>query len=170
VLLACAAALQAIAQTTTTTTPTPPPAPPAPCSAPEHRQFDFWIGDWEVRGPQGRLVGLNRIEAGYGGCVLHERYRTERGYSGERLNAYDAGRRVWHQTWVDSAGLVLLLEGGWRDGRMVLEGRITDAEGQVAQHRISWTPNSDGSVRQHWESTDANGRWSTTFDGRYTRR
>lgn len=36
------------------------PAPP-PCCAAEHRQFDFRLGDWEVRDPAGKVVGRNRI-------------------------------------------------------------------------------------------------------------
>lgn len=142
----------------------------APCDAPEYRQFDFWLGQWEVRTPDGKLAGRNHIEPGHGGCVLHERYRTERGYAGESLNIYDATRRVWHQTWVDNGGLLLLIEGGWRDGRMLLEGQTTGADGRITRHRISWTPAPDGSVRQLWESTDAQGAWSVAFDGRYTRR
>jgi hypothetical protein len=140
------------------------------CQAPEHRQFDFWVGTWEVRTPDGKLAGHNRIEREYGGCVLHERYVNDRGFSGESLNAYDPGRQVWHQTWVDNAGTLLLLEGGWRDGRMVLEGQTTAPGGKVTRHRISWTPQADGRVRQHWESTDAQGQWGTTFDGMYTRK
>jgi hypothetical protein len=27
--------------------------PRAACQAPEFHQFDFWIGDWEVRNPEG---------------------------------------------------------------------------------------------------------------------
>lgn len=135
-----------------------------------HRQFDFWLGEWEVRTADGQVAGVNRIESEYDGCVLHERYTTDRGYRGQSLNIYDASRKVWHQTWVDSDGLLLLLEGGIRDGRMVLEGQTVGADGQVTRHRISWTPNADGSVRQLWESTDAEGEWSTAFDGRYTRK
>lgn len=139
-----------------------------PCDAPAHREFDFWLGEWQVRTPDGKLAGTNRIEREYGGCVLHERYTTGRGYSGESLNVYDAGRRVWHQTWVDSAGTLLVLEGALNGGRMVLEGRTTSTDGQSTLHRISWTPNPDGSVRQLWESTDAKGQWTVTFDGMYT--
>ena len=36
-------------------------AKPAPCSAPEHRQFDFWLGDWEVKGPAGKVAGRNMV-------------------------------------------------------------------------------------------------------------
>jgi hypothetical protein len=142
----------------------------APCDAPAHRAFDFWLDEWQVRTPDGKLAGTNRIEREYDGCVLHERYTTSHGYSGESLNIYDASRKLWHQTWVDSSGTLLLLEGGIRDGKMVLEGQTTGADAQLVKHRITWTPNADGSVRQLWESTDAKGQWSTTFDGMYTRK
>jgi hypothetical protein len=140
-----------------------------PCDASAHRAFDFWLGEWQVKTPNGKVAGNNRIEREYGGCVLHERYDTGRGYSGESLNIYDAGRGVWHQTWVDTGGTLLQLEGGLREGRMVLEGQTADAAGQVTRHRITWTPNADGTVRQFWESTDAKGAWTTAFDGLYTR-
>lgn len=146
------------------------PAAAGPCDATAHRAFDFWLGEWQVRTPDGKLAGVNRIEREYDGCVLHERYTTGRGYSGESLNVYDAARKVWHQTWVDTSGTLLLLEGGVRDGKMVLEGQTTGADAQLTRHRITWTPNPDGSVRQFWESTDAKDQWSTTFDGMYTRK
>lgn len=152
---------------------TPPPAPAAPppaCTAPEHRQFDFWIGDWEVRTPDGKLAGTNRISRAFGGCVLHEQYETGRGYSGSSFNLYDASRRRWHQTWVDSGGLLLQLDGGLVDGRMVLEGETVNPDGTTSRQRITWTPNPDGSVRQFWEATDAAGHWTVAFDGRYTRK
>lgn len=147
-------------------------APPAmaACEAPEHRQFDFWLGEWEVRAPDGKVVGSNSIVREYGGCVLHERYTTGPRYSGESLNAWDAGRKAWHQTWVDSAGTLLLLDGGLRGTSMVMEGQTTAPDGQVTRHRISWTPNADGTVRQHWESTDTKGQWTTAFDGQYRRK
>jgi hypothetical protein len=141
-----------------------------PCEGSERRQFDFWLGEWNVRTPDGKLAGTNSITSEYGGCVLHERYATPRGYSGESLNAYDPARKVWHQTWVDSSGTLLLLEGGLSGKSMVLEGQTVGADGQVTRHRITWTPNADGGVRQHWESTDAKGQWTTAFDGSYTRK
>ncbi|MES2947283.1 MAG: hypothetical protein V4858_01965 [Pseudomonadota bacterium] len=148
----------------------PVPAEATTCSAPEYRAFDFWLGEWQVRTPDGKLAGENRITREYGGCVLHERYDTGRGYSGESLNTFDAGRKVWHQTWVDTDGTLLLLEGGIRNGSMVLEGQTVAADALVTKHRITWTPNANGTVRQHWESTDAKGKWATAFDGLYSRK
>ena len=140
------------------------------CSAPAYRAFDFWIGEWQVHGANGKLAGTNTITKAHGGCVLHESYRTPGAYSGESLNIYDASRKVWHQSWADSTGLLLTLEGGLQDGKMVLEGKGVDAAGAPISHRITWSPNADGSVRQHWESTNAAGQWTTAFDGKYTRK
>ena len=42
--------------------------------APDHRAFDFWLGDWEVRTPDGALAGTNIVTLQYDGGVLHERY------------------------------------------------------------------------------------------------
>lgn len=136
-------------------------AAPAPCSLAEHRQFDFWIGDWQVHKPDGTFVGVNHITREYGGCVIHERYAAGKGYNGESLNIYDASRKVWHQTWVDVDGLLLTLEGRWDGKSMVLEGM---------KQRITWTPDAEGGVRQLWEAVDAQGAWSVVFDGRYTRK
>ena len=141
----------------------------ASCTALEYRQFDFWLGDWEVRRPDGRLAGTNRVTSEFGGCVLQEHYDTERGYSGSSFNIYDAGRKRWHQTWVDTSGLLLELDGGLVDGSMILEGETVGPYGVVTRHRITWTPNADGSVRQLWESREGSDEWTVTFDGLYTR-
>lgn len=143
---------------------------PASCSAPEHRQFDFWLGDWRVHAPGGAFAALNRITSEYGGCVIHERYANGRGFSGESLNVYDPTRKVWNQTWVDDSGVLLTLEGRWNGKSMVLEGVGPDASGAQAKQRITWTPHADGSLRQLWESADATGVWTVVFDGSYTRK
>lgn len=146
---------------------------PPRCATPEHRAFDFWAGEWDVFTPDGRQAGTNVISVVMGGCVLHERYQGGSGYHGESFNVYDASRGVWHQSWVDTGGLLLLLEGGLRNGAMVLEGVTVDPEGEEILNRITWTPlDEDGSrVRQHWErSADGGQQWSTVFDGEYRRR
>lgn len=142
----------------------------APCSEPEYRQFDFWIGHWQVTNPDGDVVGTNTISPIVHGCGLRERWEGTQGGTGESVNAYDWRTRTWHQTWVGGRGMVLRLEGGLSDGSIVLEGelvRSTD-DGGTALQRITWTPARDGSVRQHWESSEDDGEtWSTVFDGTY---
>ena len=103
--------------------------------------------------------------------ALAEHWHGAGGYEGRSLNAYDATRGHWHQTWLDSTGGVLMLDGGLVDGAMVLEGLAPgeDPSAMLLQ-RITWTP-EDGGVRQHWQSSaDDGGTWVTVFDGRYRRR
>ena len=152
-------------------TPLQAQTPAAACTAGQHRQFDFWIGVWDVHQAGGKLAGRNTITRAYGGCVIEEHYVGARGYAGGSLNIYDASRDRWHQTWVDNGGLLLELDGAFRDGKMVLDGETVDSAGTVQKQRITWEPLPGGKVRQHWQqSTDGGGSWSTLFDGTYTRR
>lgn len=135
--------------------------------------FDFWLGTWDVFGPQGRQVGTNTITALFGGTVLMEDWSGAGGIRGRSLNSWDANRRSWHQTWMDSTGSTLLLDGGLIDGVMVMQGTAPSGSNGTPwdAHRISWTPSDDGSeVRQLWETSSDDGEtWTVGFDGTYRR-
>ena len=134
------------------------------------RDFDFWVGEWDVFGPRGRQVGTNSIVSLYDGGALAEHWHGNGGVEGHSLNAYDAHLDRWHQTWVDSTGGLLLLTGAFVDGSMVLSGTTYAEGGEPEQQQISWTRQDDG-VRQHWQvSTDGGTSWTTAFDGHYRRR
>ena len=143
-----------------------------PCRDPGSRQFDFWLGEWDVHGPAGELVGRNTISAVVNGCGLREEWRGVRGLVGTSLSTWSAQRRSWHQTWIDSSGTLLLLDGGLRDDAMVLEGVAPLPDGQATlRHRISWSlvDADPDHVRQHWETSEDGGAWETAFDGHYRR-
>jgi hypothetical protein len=140
--------------------------------------FDFWLGEWDVFGPAGQQVGTNSITPlfeGHESGMLQEHWRGSGGVEGRSINGYDAARGCWHQTWMDSTGGVLHLDGGLQDGAMVLEGwgpGGTDLD-VVDRQRITWTREGpDGTeVRQLWESSSDDGlTWTVAFDGRYRRR
>ncbi|MBU2112138.1 MAG: hypothetical protein KKE94_00030 [Gammaproteobacteria bacterium] len=139
----------------------------AVCHTEQHRAFDFWLGNWQVFKADGSLAGSNRISLAQNGCVLTEQYSTPSGFNGQSLNMFDSSRGLWHQTWVDNSGSLLLLQGNIVGSDMLLSGSFTTAEGDVQQQRIRWTPNQDGSVRQHWQTQTAEGNWITLFDGLY---
>ena len=146
------------------------PAKPPGCTAPAHRQFDFWLGDWDVTDPKGKSVGRNRIVSHLDGCVLQENWSGTGGFSGTSLNAYDADRKTWHQTWVDNSGGLLQLDGEFAGGRMVLRGESLD-DGKKVVQRISWQTLPEGRVRQLWESSkDGGTTWTVAFDGYYAKR
>ena len=137
-----------------------------PCASPEHRQFDFWIGEWEVTRPDGKLAGHNRITPILGGCALREEWTGAGGNQGTSLNAWDPEARRWRQTWVDQGGTVLLLAGGIDGGKMVMQS----GDG-ASRQRITWTPMGDGRVRQLWDSSSDGGKtWKVEFDGIYAKK
>lgn len=132
-----------------------------------HRQFDFWLGTWEVRDPYGNVVGRNRIDRLFNDIGLEERWEGAGGLRGTSHSLYVADLGRWHQSWVDSSGALLLLEGGMHEGSMVLEGKAASV-----RQRISWSviEGDQDRVRQHWETSDDDGaNWETPFDGRYRR-
>ncbi len=143
------------------------------CSADEHRQFDFWVGEWEVTAPDGRKAGDNRISLILRNCVLLEEWTGAAGGTGKSFNVWDRTRKIWHQTWVDDAGTLLRLEGSLVDGAMVLEGTTRAADGSSVMHRVTWSRvgSAPDRVRQHWQqSRDGGATWDTAFDGLYTRK
>ena len=139
--------------------------------------FDFWIGDWDVLGPQGKHLGTNTITAmfgeGSGNGMLHEHWHGNGGVEGRSVNAYDEARGCWHQTWMDSTGGVLMLDGGMQDGAMVMEGRAPSETDPavIDRQRITWTQQDGVVVSQVWEtSSDDGATWTVAFDGRYVPR
>lgn len=144
--------------------------PPAACSGVEHDQFDFWIGEWSVTQLDGSVAGENSIQPILNGCVLFEQWTGASGFTGKSFNMYDAASGEWHQTWVDGSGSRLDLTGGLDDADMVLRGERPSAQGGTVQHEIRWTPQDDGSVRQHWRSSaDGGATWKDVFVGIYAR-
>jgi hypothetical protein len=171
-IVLAAAALASMAATAQSPPPSPPSPPPPRCQTPEHRQFDFWLGRWEVFAPGGQKAGDNHIEAIDGGCALIERWRGGGGFTGTSLNSWDAQARQWRQHWVDNQGGLLRLAGGREGERMVLaaDGPHPRKPGVTLRQRIAWSPLPDGAVRQHWETSEDEGKtWVTAFDGRYVK-
>jgi hypothetical protein len=146
---------------------TPGQKPPV-CDQPEHRQFDFWVGEWEVV-VNGKPAGINAITKEMKDCVIHEHWRGSGGLRGESFNVWDRTRRKWHQTWVTDTGGLLVLEGEFVDGAMRMSGETMSPKGPV-MNRVTWTPHPDGGLRQFWETSNDGGKtWQTAFDGVYRR-
>ena len=164
--------------------PAAPPPKPYDCTAAEYRQFDFWVGDWDVvpnpetrtaaAPPAGRKPARNLIEKAHSGCVVIENWDDGTGGTGQSFNIYDRSRQRWHQTWVDNGGGLHEYWGGFKDGRMVLEGEVPLPPTARVQGRrtvrVSFIPMGPDKVRQFSESLNVDGTWSQNYDLIYTRR
>ncbi len=143
-----------------------------PCDGdPAFHQFDFWLGEWEVTAG-GQYAGSNKITARENSCVLFEEWTGAGGSTGISMNYYDAGRGKWVQLWHSASGTLIKIEGGLKEGSMVLEGELQNVRtGLQAPFRGTWTPLEDGRVRQFFEQYDEqNKTWAPWFEGFYARK
>lgn len=135
------------------------------CQEPIYHQFDFLVGEWQVVSEDGTVVGDNSISRQLDGCLLEEDWRGVSGERGRSLIFYDKYIKSWQQTWMDNRGSSLRLEGGWRDGYMLLSGQKPNS---TEFHEISWQLLPDGSIKQHWRMTTNQGKsWMNRFTGYY---
>jgi ketosteroid isomerase-like protein len=141
------------------------PKQPA-CSAPEYKQFDFWVGDWNAYDfdKPDKVVAHLRVDRILDGCVLREDYRGADGHEGQSFTIYDATRKVWHQTWVTNGGRLLVIEGNFQNGEMVLSGQDQTAEGVERHVRGVWKPVADGVRESAVTSLDGGKTWTPWFD------
>jgi hypothetical protein len=152
-LIMLGAAFGSIAQSQQPTPQSNAQPPVKPCGAkPEYRQFDFWIGEWDVQAG-GRHAGANSVQLILGDCVIFENWTGARGMTGKSFNIYNAAKGKWQQTWVDSTGNVLELYGEFKDGAMRLAGEKPGQKGGKIMDRITFFPLEGGRVRQLWESS-----------------
>ena len=139
-------------------------------STPEHRQFDFWIGEWDVfQGEQ--KVAESSIQNILDGCVIYENYSQADGYTGRSFNFYDRHLRKWRQTWVDATGMVSEFAGEIKDGNLFYEGESHYSDGTKALRRMTFTKLAQDRVSQVSEiSRDGGKTWKPYYDLLYARK
>jgi ketosteroid isomerase-like protein len=167
VAVLCAITTGATSRATATTAAAQTNAQPAACAAPEYHQLDFWIGDWDaydIGDPQ-KPVARTHVDRLLNGCVLKENYQGVNGGDGQSFSIYDSTRKLWHQSWVTNRGKLLIIEGQFQDGEMVLSG--TDYF--TTNHPIirgTWKldPAEKGVRETAVTSTDGGSTWQPLFD------
>ncbi|WP_299119012.1 hypothetical protein [uncultured Winogradskyella sp.] len=139
------------------------------CCTEKHSEFDFWIGTWEVTNKDGSKAGKNVIKKDQDNCVLQENWTsTTPGYTGTSNNFYNLKTKQWEQIWIDNQGATLHMKGNKVGNQMILRtDDETNAEGKIFHHRITWTANDDGTVRQLWETISGDKVVAVAFDGLY---
>jgi len=145
----------------------------APCSTEQHRQFDFWVGEWQVKNINDEIVGNSKIEVISNDCALLENWKSTRGTEGKSLNYYSILDNKWHQKWIGANGIPIEFFGTYNAEKKALEysGEGVGQGGVPLLNKLTFYHLSDDYVRQLWEqSVDSGKTWTTVFDGHYRRK
>ncbi|MEP7106432.1 MAG: hypothetical protein ABI760_00590 [Ferruginibacter sp.] len=148
------------------------------CSNPVYRQFDFWVGEWEAYGKNGKKAGDSRISIILDSCIVLEEWTSlaakgQSPYSGKSFNTYNAATNQWQQTWVDNAGgSNEYLQGKYEHNSIVfITTPFPYSNDTIAIRRLSFFDLNKDKVRQFGEISKDNGTtWVTEYDLEYRRK
>lgn len=150
------------------------PQRPAGCTSAESRQFDFWLGEWDVSPGQSPVViAESTITLHDQGCVILENWRPFRNAHGHSINIYDATEGKWRQTWADASGTRTEYSGSVdADGVMRLDHLGPPQPGAPqGRQRMNFQRVDAITMRQWGEAFDAEQQtWTTTWSFTYRRR
>jgi hypothetical protein len=154
----------------------PQPQQVAPCSATQQKQFDFWLGTWDLTWPgeksgeTGR--GTNTINRILDDCVVHESFSggDSMHLRGNSLSLFDVHSGKWKQTWVDNEGSYLDFVGEFNGSQMVLSREATRPDGSTVKQRMLWKNINADELDWSWESSKDGGKtWQVLWPIHYKR-
>jgi hypothetical protein len=151
--------------------------PPDPCAAPEQKQFDFWVGEWELTWPgakDGQVGhGTNSIRRVLDSCVVEENFSggDAMHLRGMSVSLFDLRAGKWKQTWVDNEGSYLDFVGEFKDGQMILAREATRPDGTRILQRMVWKNITPNELDWSWESSKDGGKtWQVNWPIHYHKR
>lgn len=154
--------------------------PSQPCSSREAREFDFWLGDWDLTWPAEQaggepgatMAGFNRITRLFDDCVIEENFTTEdASFRGHSVSVYDEEAGIWRQTWVDSSGGYIVLTGAFDGETMELRTEPSVRDGETVVQRMVFSDITSESLEWVWQgSRDGGSIWNDLWNISYQRR
>ncbi len=153
-------------------TNTPPDRQKYPCLySAKARQFDFWVGEWDVYDPGGHKAGTSVIERVANGCGLLENWTGAMGGDGKSINFYDPQAGKWFQYWIGTDGNPQRYSGEYRDGALRFAGEPSTRNGKRFVSRLTFFNLDANTVRQLSERSEDDGKtWAVGYDFKYVRR
>lgn len=138
---------------------------------PEMRQFDFWIGEWDVFNSQGIQSGTSKIDLILGDCVVLENWTDRFGGQGKSFNKYNREKKRWEQYWVDEQGSTTFFWGKLEGANMVYHAEAPQPDGKMGERELTFFNLGPNKVRQFSRiTTDGGKTWTTEYDLTYVRR
>jgi hypothetical protein len=142
------------------------------CDTPQHHQFDFWLGDWQVFDAEThKLVAFDRVEKHAEGCIVQQnltlltdlwrrpgaKYRL----SGIGVNRFDG--EAWLQLWADNQWGAIAMRGSLdENGAMVFKSIIPSRNRDL---KVVFEKHADGTVRNlEYVAPAGSGKWEKYGD------
>jgi len=150
-----------------------------PCTTdPVYRQFDFWIGEWDVYAKNGKKAGDSKIDLILDSCIILENWKSANAsqgvsYAGKSFNTYNSATKQWQQTWVDNVGgTTEFLVGHYEDNKMIFRTKpFQFSKDTIAIRKLTFYNLGPDKVRQHGEISKDNGAtWNNEYDLEYRRK
>lgn len=146
------------------------PAPSA--SHGNSRQFDFWLGEWDLTQPNGGQ-GENIVTLELDSSVVQEAFNGQPAIQliGRSISVFVPRENLWKQTWVDNQGGYLDFTGGLVEGRMILSRAAFNPEGEPIILRMVWHNITSDSLDWNWERSNDSGKsWENLWQIHYKRK
>jgi hypothetical protein len=143
----------------------------APCSQPECRQFDFWLGQWDLH-YNDTAHATNHIVKDLNGCVIEEQFNDpNQKFSGRSWSVYNPASHQWQQTWVDNQGGYIVLTGAFQNDTMALYAESKkQQDGTISRKRMLYYNIRANSLDWNWETTADDGNsWKVLWKIHYSR-
>jgi hypothetical protein len=150
-------------------------------SVPAKRQFDFWLGEWDLTWP-GEQSGLpagqigrgtNNIKAILDSAVIEENFvdLAPSSLRGMSVSVHNQRLGKWQQTWVDNQSSYLDFVGEFQDGKMILSRRATTKDGKEIIQRMVWHNIAKDQLDWNWEASQDGGKtWKVNWQIHYKRK
>ena len=143
----------------------------APCANTEHKEFDFWLGNWKIGAPGSSATAHSVVTASLDQCLIVENWDGGRGHSGQNLFGYSADDNTWYGMFADNEGRVhVFTSGKVSAGAAEFEGTSRGQNGETVLNRVQIVRQDPNRVEQTWQKSTDNGKtWNTVFRGEYSR-
>jgi hypothetical protein len=149
----------------------------APCSQPEQKQLEFWVGEWELTWPGDQASqeghGTNSIRRVMDGCVVEENFSggDSMHLRGMSLSIFDIKAQKWKQTWVDNEGGYLDFVGEFKNGQMILAREAKAQDERRLLQRMVFKNITAKDLDWSWErSPDGGKTWQVVWPIHYRRK
>jgi|SRR5579862_4033089 len=151
-------------------------AKPKPCSEPEQKQLEFWVGDWDLTWPGNKSGetghGTNSVRRILDGCIVQENFSAANSghLRGQSVSIFDVTANKWKQTWVDNEGGYLDFVGEFKDGQMILTREAAHSDGTHSLQRMVFKNITHDEFDWSWEGSKDGGKsWTVVWPIHYKR-